>query len=79
MSRPRAWEERLHPLMAIPRVWLGVHRCATQERAVTDASHLRHGRLSRPPGRWEFRASTDRGVPCVEARYLGPDEQEAAS
>jgi hypothetical protein len=77
-SQPGIWIERLEPVMAQPGRWARVLDCR-YARARTVANDLRHGKVRRPPGRWDF---TSRGLGdgqgAVYARYLGPDVDGAA-
>ena len=71
-GKPRAWVERLRPLMKRPGEWamVGSHHC-------TAAASLKIGRYAVPEGRWEF-TSRKNGVPRradIYARYLGPEEE----
>jgi hypothetical protein len=62
------WKQRLAPLLEKPNSWARFD-CKNVAVARRYAYLLKHRRLQRPDGVWEF---TTRGA-AIYARYLGPE------
>ena len=77
-DRVLSWREKLTPLVDYPKRWAVIAVKPGRVAANSLQLNLRRGRLTLPPGRWEFVYRVVEGEHRVYARYLGPDEDGAS-